>query len=80
MSDKDSSDKDSMAQRAEAENAGAAARNGAGEPAAESHAPLGPEEFYMEDGFLVFTAAYHLRRGYCCNSGCRHCPYEELNE
>jgi len=24
---------------------------------------------------MVFTAAYHLKRGYCCNSDCRHCPY-----
>jgi hypothetical protein len=39
-------------------------------------APLRPEDFYMENGFLVFTAAYHLRRGYCCNSDCRHCPYK----
>ena len=37
--------------------------------------PLPPEDFYMENGLLVFTAAYHLKRGYCCNSGCRHCPY-----
>lgn len=37
--------------------------------------PLAPEDFYMENGLLVFTAAYHLKRGYCCNSGCRHCPY-----
>ena len=36
---------------------------------------LRPGDFYMENGFLVFTEAYHLRRGYCCNSGCRHCPY-----
>jgi hypothetical protein len=35
-----------------------------------------PEDFYMEGPFLVFTAAYHLRRGYCCNSDCRHCPYK----
>jgi hypothetical protein len=34
-----------------------------------------PEMFYMENGFMVFTAAYHLRRGYCCRNGCRHCPY-----
>ena len=34
------------------------------------------EDFYLEGGFLVFTARYHLRRGYCCGSGCRHCPYE----
>jgi hypothetical protein len=38
--------------------------------------PLGPEDFYMEGPYLVFTAAYHLRRGYCCNSDCRHCPYK----
>ena len=24
---------------------------------------------------VVFTASYLQRRGYCCNSGCRHCPY-----
>jgi hypothetical protein len=38
-------------------------------------APLAPEDFYYEGPFLVFTAAYHLKRGFCCNSGCRHCPY-----
>ncbi|MBM3273757.1 MAG: hypothetical protein FJZ00_01290 [Candidatus Sericytochromatia bacterium] len=31
--------------------------------------------FYVENGRWVFTAAYHLDRGYCCGSGCRHCPY-----
>jgi hypothetical protein len=25
---------------------------------------------------MVFTGSYLQRRGYCCNSGCRHCPYE----
>ena len=38
--------------------------------------PLRPEDFYMEGPYVVFTAAYHLRRGYCCNSDCRHCPYK----
>ena len=38
-------------------------------------APLEPEDFYYENGLTVFTAAYHLKRGYCCNSGCRHCPF-----
>ena len=33
------------------------------------------EDFYREGAFVVFTAAYHLRRGRCCGSGCRHCPY-----
>lgn len=31
--------------------------------------------FYEENGLIVFTARYHLKRGYCCKSGCRHCPY-----
>jgi hypothetical protein len=26
-------------------------------------------------GFDVFTADFLRRRGYCCGSGCRHCPY-----
>ena len=38
-------------------------------------APLEPDDFYYENGLMVFTAAYHLKRGYCCNSGCRHCPF-----
>lgn len=33
------------------------------------------EDYYLEDGNWVFTAKYLLRRGYCCRSGCRHCPY-----
>jgi hypothetical protein len=33
------------------------------------------EDYYLEGNILVFTAAYHLRRGYCCGNGCRHCPY-----
>ena len=37
--------------------------------------PLVAEDFYYEGPYLVFTEAYHLKRGYCCNSGCRHCPY-----
>jgi hypothetical protein len=36
---------------------------------------LAPEDYYYEGPYLVFTAAYHLKRGYCCGSGCRHCPY-----
>ena len=36
-----------------------------------------PEDFYYEGPYLVFTAAYHLKRGFCCNSNCRHCPYKE---
>jgi hypothetical protein len=36
---------------------------------------LDEEDYYMDGLYLVFTAAYHLKRGYCCGSGCRHCPY-----
>lgn len=37
---------------------------------------LDPEDFYLgERGFIVFTEKYHLKRGYCCKSGCKHCPY-----
>ncbi|MCM0606658.1 MAG: hypothetical protein KA715_11255 [Xanthomonadaceae bacterium] len=37
---------------------------------------LEAEDFYLdENGNLVFTELYHLKRGHCCESGCRHCPY-----
>jgi Family of unknown function (DUF5522) len=26
-------------------------------------------------GFTVFTAVFLAARGYCCTSGCRHCPF-----
>jgi Family of unknown function (DUF5522) len=28
-----------------------------------------------ETGLFVFTAAFLIERGTCCDSGCRHCPY-----
>ena len=35
-----------------------------------------PHEYYTnEQGYRVFKKEYHLRRGYCCKSGCKHCPY-----
>lgn len=39
-------------------------------------APVRGDTYLTPDGRLVFTAEYHLRRGYCCGSGCRHCPYD----
>jgi hypothetical protein len=33
------------------------------------------EDFYYDGPYLVFTEQYHLKRGTCCDSGCRHCPY-----
>ena len=32
-----------------------------------------------ETKFTVFTKLSHLRRGKCCGSGCRHCPYAHQN-
>ncbi|MBV9073464.1 MAG: hypothetical protein JOZ10_07535 [Acidobacteria bacterium] len=32
-------------------------------------------DYYIENGLYVFTADYLRKRGYCCQSGCRHCPY-----
>ena len=31
--------------------------------------------YFSPEGYLVFTEQYHHKRGYCCQSGCRHCPY-----
>ena len=37
---------------------------------------LKPEDFYKtKEGYIIFTEKYHLKRGYCCKSGCKHCPY-----
>jgi len=32
-------------------------------------------DYYFDGPYMVFTAAYLLKRGTCCGSGCRHCPY-----
>ncbi len=35
--------------------------------------------YYLEDGLMVLTERYHLARGECCGSGCRHCPFDHVN-
>jgi hypothetical protein len=37
----------------------------------------GKDFYFNSRGLMVFTAAYHLKRGYCCGSGCLHCPYRD---
>jgi len=38
-------------------------------------------DFYFNDkGLMVFTKEYHLKRGYCCKSGCLNCPYGFIKE
>lgn len=35
-----------------------------------------PKDFYFdENGKMVMTESYHIKRGSCCGNGCRHCPY-----
>ncbi|MCS7085743.1 MAG: DUF5522 domain-containing protein [Bacteroidia bacterium] len=37
-------------------------------------------DYYMDEkGMYVFTSRGLLRRGKCCGSGCRHCPYGHVN-
>ncbi len=38
------------------------------------------EDYYLsKEGYVVFTEKYHLKRGYCCQSNCMHCPYSRKN-
>jgi len=35
-------------------------------------------DYYInENGYFVFTKAYHLKRGYCCGNNCIHCPWKD---
>jgi hypothetical protein len=34
-----------------------------------------PLLYYIENGKYVFTEEYHIKRGFCCGTGCRHCSY-----
>ncbi len=34
------------------------------------------EDYYMHPkGFRIMTEKFLKNRGYCCGSGCKHCPY-----
>ncbi|MEO7801978.1 MAG: DUF5522 domain-containing protein [Ginsengibacter sp.] len=38
------------------------------------------EDFYFdEDGLMIFTGHFLLKRARCCGLGCRHCPYGYIN-
>jgi hypothetical protein len=41
--------------------------------------PEEEKDFYFENGLIIMTEAYHLKRGSCCGNKCRHCPYEHEN-
>ena len=36
-------------------------------------------DFYYEGPYKVMTEYFHIKRGYCCGSGCRHCAYHTNN-
>ncbi len=37
---------------------------------------LDASEFYLSpEGYIIYTEKYHLKRGYCCKNGCKHCPF-----
>lgn len=38
--------------------------------------PIEDGDYYLsKEGYRIFTEQYHLKHGYCCESGCKHCPY-----
>ena len=39
-----------------------------------------PTDFYFEDGKLVMTDTYHIKRGSCCGNGCKNCPYSPVHK
>jgi hypothetical protein len=43
------------------------------------HLTEGVDFYYNEEGFVVLTEIYHLKKGYCCGNGCKHCPYNYIN-
>ena len=36
----------------------------------------GIDYYINEDGNLVFTKEYHLKRGTCCKNKCLNCPWD----
>ncbi len=42
---------------------------------------LQPTDFYYDNqGRMVMSEDYHIKRGSCCGNGCLHCPYEPKHE
>lgn len=33
-------------------------------------------DYTLENGKIVMTKNFHLKRGYCCGSGCVNCPWK----
>ena len=39
----------------------------------------GEDYYFNEEGLMVLTEKFHLKKGFCCGNGCKHCPYEYKN-
>jgi len=37
-------------------------------------------DYYLENGFVIFTEKYLKEMGECCTNKCRHCPYDPPRE
>jgi hypothetical protein len=40
-----------------------------------SYSLMEGKDYYLEGTLMVFTERFLTRRGFCCESSCRHCPY-----
>jgi hypothetical protein len=43
------------------------------------HLVEGEDYYYNDQGYIVLTKKFHLKKGYCCGNGCKHCPYDFIN-
>ena len=37
-----------------------------------------PDFYKDENGRFVMTESFHIKRGSCCGSKCKHCPYDPM--
>ena len=44
-------------------------------PNSENKLIEGEDYYYTTEGYKCFTEKYHLKRGYCCKSGCQNCHW-----
>jgi len=39
----------------------------------------GEDYYFSDDGLMILTKEYLLRRRYCCGKKCLNCPYDHIN-
>ena len=45
------------------------------ESASDAALQEGVDFYFNEEGLMVLTREFLLKRGFCCHSGCENCPY-----